>query len=179
MDIKKYVKLNEEGEIEFDEKAFQSEFDSAISKAVDKYANGKGKDEIRKKLEEEAKMTADEKLKQEREAFEQYKLQETVKLNQAKAKAKLEGKGFSDAEVNFILSTVGNDEEKAMTTIDTLVEERTKFIASTQQSAIENLQKQQQSKSQGQFGAADDAEPQKPTRRTSEEILSYYEPKQN
>ena len=48
MDIKKYVKLNENGEIEFDEKGFNSEYDASISKAVDKYANGKGRDEIRR-----------------------------------------------------------------------------------------------------------------------------------
>lgn len=179
MDIKKYVKLNESGEIEFDEKGFESEFDSAISKAVNKYANGKGKEEIRKQLEEEAKLSVEEKLKQEKEEFEKYKLEETIKLNQAKAKARLENKGFSEAEVNFILSTVGNDEQKSLSTIDTLIEERTKFIASTQQTALENLQKQQQQNQSSQFTGADTSDPQPPTRRTSEEILSYYKPKQN
>lgn len=180
MDIKKYVKLNENGEIEFDEKGFNSEYDSAISKAVDKYANGKGREEIRKQLEEEAKLTAEEKLKQERETFEKYRLEETIKLNQAKARTKLDDKLFSKEEIEFILGTVNVDEEKSLTAIDTLVNARKKFIDDTQKSAIENLQKQQQQPTpSNQFKSADPADPQPTQRRTAEEILSYYKPKQN
>ena len=178
MDIEKYVKLNENGEIEFDKEGFKSEYDSAISKAIDKFANGKGKEQMRKLLEEEAKLSAEEKLKQERETFEKYRLEETIKLNQAKARAKLDDKLFSKEEIDFILASVNTDEEKSLAAIDTLVNARKKFIDDTQKSAIENLQKQQQQTAPAsQFKAADPADPQPPTRRTSEEILSYYKPK--
>ena len=180
MDIKKFVKLNDKGEIEFDEKGFESEYDSAISKAVDKYANGKGKEEIRKQLEEEAKLSAEEKLKQERAKFEEYKLQETIKLNQAKAAAKLDNKIFAQEEIDFYLSTVNADEEKSLTAIDTIVEARKKFMENMQKSAIENLQKQQQlSDPSKTLPKPDDGEPAKPAVRTKADILSHYRPTQN
>lgn len=179
MDIKKFVKLNEKGEIEFDENGFQSGLDAEISRAVDKYANGKGKDEIRKQLEEEAKLTAEEKLKAEREKFEQYRREETVKLVQAKAKAKLEGKGFTEKEMSFILSNVGNDEESDMAKIDELVTERTEFISTTQKSAIEKLQQQQQQSGNSILTAPDNNDAPRPTERSREEILSYYRPNKN
>ena len=180
MDIKKFVKLNEKGEIEFDESGFQSGLDAEISRAVDKYANGKGKDEIRKKLEEEAKLTAEEKLKAEREEFEKYKLETKVEINKAKAKAKLENKGFTEKEVEFLLSTISDDEEKSLSTIDTLVEERTRFIADTQKSAIQNLQQQQNgNKSSTPLPTPDNNDAQKPATRTKADILSHYRPQQN
>lgn len=132
MDIKKFVRLNDKGELEFDESGFQSGLDAEISRAVDKYAKGKGKDEIRKQLEEEAKLYAEEKLKAEKEEFEKYKQSETVKIIRAKAQAKLDNKGFSEKEVEFILNTVNSDEEQSLKNVDTLVEERTKFLADTQ-----------------------------------------------
>lgn len=179
MDIKKFVKLNEKGELEFDEAGFQSGLDSEISRAVDKYANGKGKDEIRKQLEEEAKLTAEEKLKAEKEAFEKYKLQTKIEINRDKAKAKLENKGFTDKEVEFLLSTVNDDEEKSLSALDVLIGERTKFISTTQQNAIEKLQQQQQSNNNIKLPTPDNNDAPKNVVRTSEEILSFYRPKQN
>lgn len=179
MDIRKFVKLNDKGEIEFDESGFQSSLDSEISRAVDKYANGKGKDEIRKKLEEEAKLSAEEKLKAEKEEFEKYKLQTKIEINQAKAKAKLENKGFTEKEVEFLLSTVNDDEEKSLSNIDVLVEERTKFISDTQKNAIEKLQQQQQSSGSKPLPTPDNNDAPKAATRTKADILNHYRPKQN
>lgn len=176
MDIKKFVKVNDEGKVEIDEAGFQSVFDAEISRAVDKYANGKGKDEMRKKLEEEAKLSADEKLKADREAFEKYKQEETVKLVQAKAQAKLDGKGFTEKEIKFILSKVGNNEESDMATIDELIEERTNFITTTQQNAIQGLQQQQQASGNRQLPTPDNNDAPKPVERSKTDILNYYRP---
>ena len=173
MNIENYVRLNDEGKIEVDKDAFQSALDSEISRAVDKYAKGKGRDEIRKQLEEEAKLTADEKLKAEREEFESYKRNETIKLNQERVKAKLEGK-FSDKEIAYMLKNVGTDAEESLKTVETLITEREKFIADTQKKAIEDLQKQQQKSGSNNFSAADNEDKQAPTKRTNAEILSYY-----
>lgn len=179
MDIKKFVKLNEKGEIEFDESGFQSSLDSEISRAVEKYAKGKGKDEIRKQLEEEAKLTAEEKLKAEREEFEKYKLQTKIEINKSKAKAKLDNKGFTEKEIEFLLSTISDDEEKSLSSIDTLVEERSKFISETQKNAIQNLQQQQNSnRTSTQLPTPDNNDVQQPTARTKADILSHYRPKQ-
>lgn len=178
MNIENYVKLNESGEIEVDNKAFQSAFDAEISRAVDKYAKGKGREEIRKELEDEAKLSAEEKLKAEREKFEEYKKSETIKLNQEKAKARLENKGFSDKEIEYLLSNVSIDTEKSINTINTLIEEREKFIAETKKNAIENLQQQQQKSGEKSLPAnADNEDKPKVVKRTAEEILSYYTPK--
>lgn len=175
MNIENYVKLNESGELDIDKAAFQSALDAEISRAVDKYAKGKGRDEIRKQLEEEAKLTADEKLKAEKEEFEEYKKKETIKLNQEKAKAKLEGKGFSEKEIEYLLGNVGIDSEKSMKNINTLIEEREKLTADIKQKAIESLQQQQQ-----QSGAKTlinaDGEGEKTTvqKRSGAEVLSIY-----
>lgn len=179
MDIKKFVRLNDKGELEFDESGFQSGLDAEISRAVDKYAKGKGKDEIRKQLEEEAKLSAEEKLKAEKEEFEKYKQSETVKIIRAKAQAKLENKGFTEKEVEFILNTVNSDEESSLKNVDTLVEERTKFLADTQKKAIENLQKQQQQSSNSNpLPVPDSSEGTKPAQRTKADILNHYRPQQ-
>lgn len=176
MNIENFVKVNEDGDLDIDKAAFQSALDAEISRAVDKYAKGKGRDEIRKQLEEEAKLTADEKLKAEREEFEEYKKSETIKLNQEKAKAKLEGKGFSEKEIEYLLGNVGIDSEKSMATLNTLIEERTKFVEETKKKAIESLQQQQQ-----QSGAKTlinaDGEGEKPTvqKRSSAEIIGLYD----
>lgn len=175
MDIEKYVRLNDEGKIEIDKDAFQSGLDAEIYKAVDTYRKGKGKEEMRKQLEDEAKQTADERLRKEREEFEAYKLSETIKLNQAKAKTRLADKGFSEKEIEIMLSHVDNDEEKSLSTIDTLIAERQKFIEETNKRAIENLQSQQQANSNTQqLKTPDSNKPEAPKKRTSEYIISRY-----
>lgn len=143
MDISKYVTIGEDGKVKIDEKAFQSEFDSEIHKAVETNKNGKLKDEIRKELEEEAKLSAEEKLKKEKEEFEAFKKQSMVELNQTKAKAKLEGKGFSDKEIEFILKTV-SDEDDSLSTLDDLITERGTLIEKNKKEALESLQQQQE-----------------------------------
>lgn len=177
MDIQKYVSTGEDGSVSINKELFQSELDAEISRAVEKYRNGKGKDEIKKQLEEEARLTAEEKLKQERTDFEQYMLQAKTELAQAKAKAKMEGKGFTDKELEFILSTVSADEETSLAKIDELIAEREQVIAQTQKKAIESLQQAQQ-KTNTVVLAPDEKGPSTPQQRTKSEILSYYRPQQ-
>ena len=174
MNIQDYVRLNDKGELETDNDAFQSMFTAEVNRAVEKYRNGKGKDEIRKQLEEEAKLTAEEKLKSEREAFEKYKLETKIEINRTKAKARLENKGFTEKEVDYLLSNINDDEEKSLGIIDTLIGERTAFIESTKKSAIESLQKGQQTSSNPTPYKPDNPEPAKPARRSSEDVLKYY-----
>lgn len=177
MNIENYVKLNENGEIEVDQKAFQSAFDAEISRAVEKNAKGKVRDEIRKELEDEAKLTAEQKLQAEREKFEEYKKSETIKLNQEKAKAKLEGKGFSEKEVEYLLANVGLDTEKSINTINTLIEEREKFVEATKKNAIESLQQQQNGSPKTLTNVDNNDKPQVVT-RTTDEVLGFYAQKQ-
>lgn len=174
MDIRQFVKLNEDGEIEFDEKGFKSEYDSEVYKAVDKYKNGKGRDEIRRQLEEEAKLTAEQKLKAEREEFEAYRQKTKIELNQAKARTKFDDKLFAQEEIDFILSTVNDDEEASLSKIDTLINARKKFIEESQKNTIESIQQQQQKPIPQVFVKPDGNEPAKPAERTAADVLSYY-----
>lgn len=176
MDIQKYVVQKEDGTVQIDKDLFQSELDAEISRAVEKFKNGKGKEEIRKQLEEEAKLTAEQKLKQEREDFEQFMLKSKIELNQAKAKAKLEGKGFTDKEVDFILSTISDDETKSLSKIDELITEREQVIANTKKSAIEGLQQGQQKVGTIVVSPDGKQEGKKNDTWTQSQILDLYRP---
>lgn len=176
MDIQKFVGTNEDGTVKIDKDGFQSALDAEISKAVEKFKNGKGRDEIRKQLEEEAKLSAEEKLKQERDEFEKYKLQSKIELNQAKAKARLEGKGFTDKETTFILSTINDDEEKSLASIDELIKEREQVIANTKKSAIEGLQSGQQKVQSIVTNPDGTSENKQAFKWSQSDILAYYRP---
>lgn len=175
MDIQKFVMTKEDGSMEIDKEGFQSALDAEISRAVEKFKNGKGKEEIRQQLEQEAKLSAEEKLKQEREEFEAYKLQSKIELNREKAKAKMEGKGFSEEELEILLSTIGEDSEKSLETVDKLIKAREVVLEQTKQSAIQGLQQSQQSASKilvKPDGSKDESA--KPVGWTQSEILGNY-----
>lgn len=176
MDIDKFVTTKEDGTVEVDSKAFQSAFDAEISRAVEAYKNGKGKAEMRAELEKEAKLTADEKLKQEREEFENYKKAERVKLNQEKVKAKLEGKGFSEKEVEFMLGTITEDGDACIAKIEELIAERNTAIENAKKLAIEGLQKGQQSAGT-KLTNPDNSDKKPVVKRTAEDILNAYKQK--
>lgn len=164
----------EDGSLEIDKEGFQSAFDAEISRAVEKFKNGKGKEEIRKQLEEEAKLTAEEKLKQEREEFEQYKLQSRIELNKEKAKAKMEGK-FSEDELEILLSTITEDSEKSLETVDKLIKAREAVLEQTKQTAIQSLQQSQQNASKVLVKPdGSQEEIGKPAGWTQSEILGNY-----
>lgn len=179
MDIEKFVTTKEDGTLNVDSESFKRAFDAEISRAVEAYKNGKGKAEMRAELEQEAKLTAEEKLKQEREAFETYKKEQTVKLNQEKAKAKLEGKGFSEKEVAFLLGTITEDGDACIAKIDELIAERNSAIENAKKLAIEGLQKNQQSAGTKLTNPDNTGAKEKPATRTREQILDAYRPKQN
>lgn len=143
MDISKFVTVGEDGGLNIDNDGFQREFDSTIRNAVEKNKNGKLREEIRKELEEEAKLSAEQKLQKDREEFEALKLKSLIEINQAKAKAKLDGKGFSEKEITFILNSV-SDKEDSLSMIDDLVAERNNLINENRKRAIEELQTQQE-----------------------------------
>lgn len=174
MNINDYVSTNEEGGFTLDEKGFQSAFDAEIRKAVETYKNGKGRNELKKELEEEARLSAEDKLKKEREEFERYKLQTKIEINQTKARARLENKGFTDKEVSYLLKNITDNEEESLKEIDELIAERTAFIDNTRKNAIETLQSGQQKSGNPQLVKPDGDEPKKPVKRTTDDILNAY-----
>ena len=174
MDISKFVTVGEDGKAVIDNNAFKSEFDKAIRSAVETNRNGKLRDEIKKELEEEAKLSAEQKLQKEREEFESFKLKSLIELNQIKAKAKLEGKNFSQAEIDFILGTI-NDDEKSLSNIDTLIKERETLIEKNRKKTIGELQAQQEISNSNNKNADNPPEQQKQTTRNREDIAKIYE----
>ena len=176
MDIKKFVTVGEDGTATIDSEAFQREFDAEISRAVEKNKSkevAKLKDEVRKELEQEAKLTAEEKLTQQMAEFEKYKLETMISLNQEKAKAKLDGKGFTEEEVAFYLSTI-SDNAESIGKLDTIIEARAKSYEQTKAKLLEDLQKQQDTtKSESNKEGVDVTEPTKTT-RSRKDIEQFY-----
>lgn len=141
MDYSMYLKTNEDGTQSFDkvgfDKALQSEIDSAVSKGVETF-----KKSYEKKIESD-KMTEREKFDAERKEFEEYRINAKKEIVSAKAKSRLEGKGFSENEITTLLNFVSDDEEASLKIIDTMVTERTKLLEDNNKKVLEQLQKQQ------------------------------------
>jgi (p)ppGpp synthase/HD superfamily hydrolase len=143
MDISKFISVGEDGKQVIDTKGFQSEFDAEISKAVAKNESGATREKIRKELEAEAKLSADEKLKKEREEFETFVKTSKVELNKEKAKAKFTGKNFTAKEQEIFLAQINSD-ETSLGIVDEIIKERETVLTDVKKKAIESLQAGQQ-----------------------------------
>jgi (p)ppGpp synthase/HD superfamily hydrolase len=144
MDISKFISIGEDGKPVIDTKGYQSEFDAEISKAVAKNESGAMREKIRKELETEAKLSADEKLKKDRDEFETFVKNSKIELNKEKAKAKFTGKNFTAKEQEIFLAKIDSD-ETSLSTIDELINEREAILTDVKKKAIESLQAGQQS----------------------------------
>ena len=80
--------------------------------------------EIRTQIENEAKMTAEEKLKAEREKMEADFKVERTNFNKDLAKDKLKNAGFEDSEMDVFLDFVTDDKETSLGKIDKICESR-------------------------------------------------------
>ena len=128
LDIEKFVTIGEDGKPKFDKEAYQSAFDAEIRKSVDNSTENLKKKlsgEIRKQLEEEAKLSAEEKLKQERQAFEEERLAFYRSSAQEKAKGKMTNSQlFDEEEMATILELVSD--EQSIAKIDKIIASRQK-----------------------------------------------------
>ena len=179
MDIQKYATLSEDGKISFNtddfSKDFQSEVDSRIGKAIDTYKNGSMRAEIRKELEEEAKLSAEQKFQKEREEFEAYKKAEKLALSKAKVKSMLSGDKFSEDEIEILLGDVTDDEEASIAKATKLVKAREKMLADIKKKAIEDLQAAQPpAGTSSNTGDNGDDQNGKVTKRTANDIKNLY-----
>jgi hypothetical protein len=172
MDYSMYLQKNEDGTMSFDsenfEKAINAEIDRQVSKGVESF-----KTSYEKKANE-AKMSEQEKFEQEKREFEEYRKNAKVELITAKAKAKLEGKGFSETEVKTLLNFINDDEEASLSVIDTLVAERTKFVEDSKKKTMEELQKAQPTAKTSPNNASDKDEAVQPIKRTAQDIKNRY-----
>lgn len=127
IDISKFVTVDDNGKVAIDTDGFNSAYDSALRKSLETNSENtrkKMESEIRKSLEEEAKLSAEEKLKKDREAFEadmQKRLQDFAK---SQAKSKMKTAGLDDDEIDTYLELVSDEE--SISKIDKLLEIRNK-----------------------------------------------------
>ena len=147
MDIKDFVSIAEDGTLKINEDGFRSALDKHTTGSIETFKKNSMADlktTIRNELEAEAKLSADEKLKKDRDDFEAYKKQEYVKLNQDKAKALFEGKGLSEKETEIYLKQV-TDNADSLEILKTLMAEREKIMSDFKQKTLQELQSGQNS----------------------------------
>lgn len=145
MDISKFVTIGEDGKAKIDTSAFQSEFDSEVSRAVEKNKTkvvAELTSKIKKELEEEAKLSAEEKLKKDREAFEAQKAdfealiaKSKADIAREKAKSKIPTDVFDDETVGQLLSIVNSEED--IPKIEKFVASMNKKIETAKQEVVQ------------------------------------------
>lgn len=127
IDISKFVTVDENGKAVIDADAYKSAYDAEMRKSLDTNSENTRKKleaEIRKTLAEEAKLSAEEKLKKEREDFEASMAQRLKDFAQYQAKSKMKGAGLNDEEIETYLELVTDEESIAK--IDKLLDLRNK-----------------------------------------------------
>lgn len=177
-DYTSFMEKNEDGSIKsFDENKLSSYIDSLISKGVNTgIENFKAK--VAKDQERE-KMTADEQLADRLKEFEKAKAEwekdykaQRRELVIEKAKSKLSA-NFSESEIALFTQHITEDEKESMKYIDSLVEERAKFLEESKKKLIEELQsKQPQGASQS--NTENVSNNRKEVKRTSQDIKDLY-----
>lgn len=127
LDISKFVTVNEEGKAVIDTEAYKSAYDAELRKSLDTNSENTRKKleaELRSKIEEEAKLSADEKLNKRIEEFESSMAQKLKDFAKKQAKAKMSSAEIGEDEINTYLELVNTDEDIAK--IDKLIETRKK-----------------------------------------------------
>ena len=127
LDISKFVTVNEEGKAVIDTDAYKSAYDAELRKSLDTNSENTRKKleaELRKTIEEEAKLSAEDKFKKQVEEFEKSMSQKMTEFAKKQAKAKMVSAEIGEEEINTYLELVNNDDDIAK--IDKLIETRKK-----------------------------------------------------
>ncbi len=144
MDIKKYVTYDENGKAIFDETAFNADLDRERNNASETARTNTEKKlrkdieaEIRGKIESEAKLTAEQKLEQERLAFEQ----ERKQFNKDRIIALYQNSNlFSDEEIETFSGLITDNYEESVVTVNKLIEARKKRNETYEKDLTEKIQ---------------------------------------
>lgn len=132
IDLKNFAKVDESGKLVLDNDGFTKEFDRAINSACETaIANAEKKlrssieKDIRTKIEEEAQLTADQKLEEKIKEFEaRQKEFNRREIKQVYSASTL----FGEDEIEMLLSTIGDDQEKNLENANRFVTHRKKFV---------------------------------------------------
>ena len=176
-----YVKIDENGKPVFDNEAFNSALDRERNQASETArANAEKKltaeltKKIKEDLENQANLTAEEKLKAEREAFQ------TERLNFNKERIKhiySSSKLFTDEEIELFLGLSNEDYEKSSEKANAIVEARKKHNETYEKDFMAKLQTQQpRPDGNGGGSSKTESEAQKYAKKHSEkteEIITF------
>ena len=163
IDISKAVSVDDSGKIVIDQTQIDTLFDGEVSRSVDSYRNknyNKIKEEVRRELEEQAKLSAEEKFNKKVAEFEQNYKNKMLEINRREAKSKLlEDKSlFAEEEIEDYMPLIGDNEEANNLVVEKIIKNRRAFFDKTKASLTEELVKNQpnpqQSESKGEDGLA-------------------------
>lgn len=144
--VKDFYITKEDGSTEFDEAKFNQAMQSYLDnerRVASETAKKKGVEEGKKLAKEEASLTAEQKLEQDRKAFAEEMRLGRTSLYKEKVKAMYQAKGFDDKTIQTLLSLVTDDENASLETAKALCDSRTTFEENYKKQYTESLQKQQ------------------------------------
>ena len=182
MNIKDFVKTNEDGSTSIDTTAFEAALKSELDKArtqasetasanTEKKLRKSIEEEIRSKLEEEAKMSAEEKLKAERDKF----LEEKKAFDKKRIESIYKDAGISDDEIAIMCSLIGEDSDKNIETATKFAEARKASSEEAKKKMLEELQMGGRRGSDGgQGGGIDNSVAKKMAEKYSKEVAEVY-----
>lgn len=127
LDISKFVTIGEDGKAVIDKDAYQSAYDAELRKSLDTNSENTRKKleaDLRKQIEEEAKLSAEDKLNKRVEEFETSMAQRIKDFAKTQAKVKMTNAEIGEDEINTYLELVNSDDDIAK--IDKLIETRKK-----------------------------------------------------
>lgn len=127
LDISKFVTVNEEGKAVIDTEAYKSAYDAELRKSLDTNSENTRKKleaELRNKIEEEAKLSAEDKLNKRVEEFEASMAQRIKDFAKTQAKVKMTNAEIGEDEINTYLELVNSEDD--ISKIDKLIETRKK-----------------------------------------------------
>ena len=142
-----FIKVDENGKVVIDEKAYNAEMQSELDKArqqasetsatnTEKKLRESLEKDIRAKLEEEAKLSAEEKLEAERKKF----AEEKKEFDKTRIKAIYADAGMSEVEIELALGLVGDDSAKNLETAKKFAEARKAANEAAEKKFKEDLQ---------------------------------------
>lgn len=144
--VKDFNVTKEDGTVVFNEeeynKAMQSYLDNE-RRVASETAKKKGVEEGKKLAKDEANLTAEQKLEQDRKSFQEEMRTMKVSFYKEKVKSMYKEKGFDDKTIETLLNLVSDDENSSIATAKALCDSRTSFEESYKKKYQEDLQKNQ------------------------------------
>lgn len=140
IDISKFVTVGDDGKPVIDADGYAKAYDAELCKALNVNTENTKKKleaEVRRSLEEEAKLSAEEKLKKEREIFEAEMAKKLKDFAQYQAKTKMTTAGLDEEEISTYLELVTDD--ASLVKIDKILDMRSKMTESLKKQFEQNL----------------------------------------